>query len=116
MGTRLSRRSLLAAGAAAAPIPAVGAQGTKKSRRPAAIKLGMQGSMAEHMLRFIKQIGVEWFATSLRASQGQTISEALSKDVVVKAVDGSMGGIGGPPGGPSGPWKEEEVAGVIRTV
>jgi len=92
-----------------------GAAGAKRNR-PSAIKLGFQGGISEELLRFMKQIGVEWIAFALRASQGQTLSEVVTGGAVIKGVDGSMGGVGAGPGGPSGPWKEEEVSGVIRKV
>ncbi|MEO7653939.1 MAG: hypothetical protein ABIZ80_26065 [Bryobacteraceae bacterium] len=106
MKTTVSRRSLLAcAGAAAVPPPI-----------SAGIKLGMATGTSEEMLRFLKQLGVEWLATSLRATQGATIDPAVTRGAVLTSIDGAGGGIGGPPGGPSGPWKEEEVRQVIRRV
>jgi mannonate dehydratase len=108
-----TRRSFLAAASAAAAPVALAA---KKSARRPDIKLGLQGSTSEEILRFCKQIGVEWIATPLRASQGQAVSEALTRGAIVTGADGSMGGIGAGPGGPSGPWKEEEVRSLIQRV
>ena len=94
MSTTVSRRSLLAcAGAAAVPPP-----------RSGDIKLGMATGVSDDMLRFLKQIGVDWIATSLRATQGAEIDPALTRGAVLTSIDGAQGGIGGPPGGPSGPW------------
>jgi mannonate dehydratase len=85
------------------------------SKRPA-IKLGISTNLNEDLLRFVKQIGVEWIAAALPATQGASISEAVTRGAVLTGVDGSQGGIGGPPGGPSGPWTEAEVRRVIERV
>ena len=103
MNTRISRRTLLAG--TTAPMLVPGAAGAKRNR-PSAIKLGFQGGISEELLRFMKQIGVEWIAFALRATQGQTLSEVVTGGAVIKGVDGSMGGVGAGPGGPSGPWKD----------
>src|SRR5262245_42871893 len=116
MSHSFSRRRLLAAaGVAAVPISVRPAVAGSKARSD--IKLGMAtGLDAEPFLRFLKQIGVEWIATSLRATQGSKVDPALTRGAVLKSVEGAMGGIGGPPGGPSGPWKEAEVRQVIQRV
>lgn len=68
------------------------------------------------LLRFMKQIGVEWVCTSLPPSQGKQIDASLTQGAVMSGYDRSRGGIGGPPGGLSGPWKEEELSQLIGKV
>ncbi|MBL9216260.1 MAG: mannonate dehydratase [Opitutaceae bacterium] len=119
---RLSRRqfiggTLAAAGAAAVPLPSVRAAAPVR-RAPSPIRLGMNLGIVleEEMLRFVKQLGIEWISAVLPASQGALLGEELMRATTVPGRVGAMGGIGGPPGGPSGPWKEEEVRRVIRRV
>lgn len=76
----------------------------------------MAAGVQDHILRFCKQVGADWIATALPATQGEAADPALTEGAVLKSVDGAMGGIGGPPGGRSGPWKEEEVQALIRHV
>jgi mannonate dehydratase len=98
----------------ALPIPASGSadQPTQRSN----MKLGLSTGLNDDLLHFMKQVGVEWIVTSLPATQGQSVSEGVTRGAVLRSVDGAMGGIGGPPGGPSGPWKETEVQRVIDRV
>ena len=95
------------------------ARGAEKSRAtPASIRLGMNLGIAvdDGLLRFVKQLGIEWISIALPASQGGLLSEELMRSTSVQGGLGAMGGIGGPPGGPSGPWKEEEVARLIQRI
>jgi mannonate dehydratase len=101
---------------AAAVTPLLPQAAANRQARSSAIKLGMQGWPDEGLLRFAKQLGVEWFATPLPATQGETADALLTQGAVIRGVDGSVGGIGASPGGPSGPWKEEEVAQVVKKV
>lgn len=120
----LSRRtflggSLAAAGAAgtAALLPGAVAASVGTSVRPApAMRLGLNLGIArdDGLLAFARQLGVEWIATNLLATQGSRLSEDLLRATSVQGRLGAMGGIGGPPGGPSGPWKEEELVGLLR--
>src|ERR1041384_7995819 len=91
MPRSVSRRSLLKAGAAAAaPIPVLASPDRQSARSP--VKLGLSTSLQEDLLRFLKQLGVEWIATSLRATQGQTVNESVTRGAVLTAVDGALGG------------------------
>lgn len=110
MKSSVSRRSFVQG----VSLPAL--QAAQASRRRSEIKLGMMAGISEPMLRFQKQLGVEWVATTLPATQGSTVDPALLQGIVTTGVDGARGGIGGPPGGPSGPWKEEELRKVIQQV
>ncbi len=111
----VSRRTFLGATAvAASPIEAVSSP--DKPAGHSNIKLGFSTGLDESLLRFMKQFGVEWIATALQATQGESVSEAVTRGAVLTGIDGATGGIGGPPGGPSGPWKESEVRQVIEQV
>jgi len=116
MKTPVSRRSFLAAAGASAVSAPVSRAAAAKPRARSDIKLGMAAGISNTLLRFQKQLGVEWIATSLQATQGSLADPALTRGVVLTSVDGARGGIGGPPGGPSGPWKEEELRKVIQQV
>ena len=107
----IARRSLFA-GSGAAALPLCLSSATKKSD----IKIGMATGLSDDLLRFLKQLGVEWIATSLRATQGAAVNPDLTRGAVLTSIDGAQGGIGGPPGGLSGPWKEGEVRNVARRV
>jgi sugar phosphate isomerase/epimerase len=107
----IARRSLFA-GSGAAALPVLLSSATKKSD----IKIGMATGLSDDFLRFLKQLGVEWIATSLRATQGAAANPDLTRGAVLTSIDGAQGGIGGPPGGLSGPWKEGEVRTVARRV
>ncbi len=108
---RITRRSLVAAaGAAALPVR------LRSAAKTSNIKLGMATGLTDDLLRFLKQIGVDWIATSLPATQGTAADPKLTQGAVLKSIDGAQGGIGGPPGGLSGPWKEEEVRTLVRRV
>lgn len=114
MGYDYSRRFFL--GASGAASARLGAFQTHAGRPGTGIKLGLQGWLSDDLLRFVKQIGVDWIATPLLATQGQTVDPAITQGAVIKGVDGSLGGVGGTPGGPSGPWKDEEVTQIVRRV
>ena len=107
----IARRSLFA-GSGAAALRVLLSSATKKSD----IKIGMATGLSDDLLRFLKQLGVEWIATSLRATQGAAVNPDLTRGAVLTSIDGAQGGIGGPPGGLSGPWKEGEVRNVARRV
>jgi len=97
---------IAAAAGLSASTHAAGQRGPTKS----SIKLGMATRLDPDFLRFLKQIGIEWVATSLVATQG-TPPPPGTRFV---GADGALGGLGGPPGGPSGPWKEEELRSLIQ--
>jgi D-mannonate dehydratase len=129
----LSRRKFLgtlgtavgAAGVLASrPSVASAANADNGSRPPpkrSAIKLGIdislgQGSETEELIRFVRQLGIEWACGALASQRGDFMDPALTQGAVVKGFDGSLGGLGGGPGGGSGPWTEEEVRQTIDQV
>jgi mannonate dehydratase len=105
----MTRRTLVAsAGLLSVP---VGLDARSKKAKES-IKLGMVAGPDPALLRFLKQIGIEWIATSLRATQGNPVPP----NAIFTGMDGVLGGLGGPPGGPSGPWKEQELRQLIQRV
>ena len=107
--------SSLTAEKAAAETPA--APAPPPSSR-SAIKLGIDAGIgrsndADSLLSFVKQLGIEWVAVALAATQGERMDPSLTRGAVVKGFDGSLGGLGGGLGGPSGPWKEVEVRRIM---
>src|ERR1700722_19135884 len=133
----LSRRSFIGAAMGAAgllsranPLRATGGAGGGENRRSgtAGIKVGKDAILNtdadDGLLRFLRQLGIEWVATHCRATQGETLSPAMVDDIVryaaargiTKFGDGTVAdafGPGGPAGGPTGPWKEQEVRALI---
>src|SRR5260370_40726653 len=93
----IARRTLFA-GSGAAALQVWLSSATKKSD----IKIGMATGLSDDLLRFLKQLGAECIATSLRATQGAAVNPDLTRGAVLTRIDGALGGIGGPPGGRSG--------------
>ena len=89
----IARRSLFA-GSSAAALPLWLSSATKKSN----IKIGMATGLSDDLLRFLKQLGVEWIATSLRATQGAAVNPDLTRGAVLTSIDGAQGksGVRGP--------------------
>ena len=115
MPARVTRRSFFhAAAVLASPVLAAGSPDSPTRRSN--VKLGLSTSLDEDLLRLMRQLGVEWVAMPLRATQGDSVSDTVTQGAVLRSIDGAMGGIGGPPGGPSGPWKEADVRQAIRRV
>src|ERR1700722_2181070 len=100
----IARRSLLTVSGAAA-LPVLLSSATKKSD----IKIGMATGLSDDPLRFLKQLGVEWIATSLRATQGAGVNPDLTRRAVLTSIDGAQGGSGAPPVGLSGPGKKGDA-------
>ena len=91
MSSAVSRRSFLQASApGAAPLFSSGAAG--QPAKPSNIKLGFSTGLNEDFLRFMKQLGIEWIATSLRATQGASLSEHITRGAVLTSVDGALAG------------------------
>ena len=102
MKLSLSRRDLLAAGAAATFGSA--AAGAPLATDKGGIKIGFGiTDLSDATLRFVKQIGVDWVV-------------APGRYTLESAPLGLLPPLGRPPGGFRGPWKEAEIRRVKERV
>src|SRR5260370_16516098 len=88
----IARRTLFA-GSGAAALQVWLSSATKKSD----IKIGMATGLSDDLLRFLKQLGVEWIATSLRPTQAAAVNPDLTRGAVLTSIAGAQRGIRGPP-------------------